>query len=432
MCKQLKVFPPLPTVTRGRCCKIDCFNGEEIILAYCNSSNVFIRNLNKKESIVFSEHRSNVLVARFSPCGTMMASGDAQGNLFIWDVEKTATKQGKPVILNQKLWSGQIYDIAWKDDGNSVFVVGSGSIVLDIKRQVAIGSVNIHSRPVNCVSWKPGTNEACTGSDDYSVALFAGAPITFHKTLNVHTNFVQQVAFSPSGDKLVSVGSDKKIVVHNLNSKNGEPSNAPISQTSCHEGTVFGVAWIDENQFLTCSADKSIKFWSLKEDRINLETKLDLDTQILGLVMHPKSNKCILVTLNSTLVVVDVKGFKIDYEITGHTTSLTQMFFHQNHLYSLDKDGWLCEDGDKRIIQLEEYSYVCMNEFNIASLLSDNLVLYSKLKKIKQIGEVGSISHYKSDLWIFSNTKNALQCINFDTFEQKNSHSIKEQAHIMA
>lgn len=431
MFREGAIFPPLPTVTRGRCCKIDCTSGDELILSYCNGSNVLVRNLSNNELILFDGHKSTqVQVAKFSPCQKVVASGDSQGNLLIWDIERVSgKKQGNAVLLNQKLWPGPINDVGWSSDGKFLFIVGADSILWNVEKQTRSGKVNIHTRPINSVSWRMG--EACTGSDDFSVALFSGSPMGLQKTLNDHSNFVQQVAFSPSGKRLVSVGSDKKIVVHNFDDKSGISDNA-VKLEACHEGSIFGVAWIDDDSLVTCSADKTIKFWQLQEDKICLETQLVLEHQILGLTMNHKNKKCIFISLEPSLTIVNCKTRQIEEVIHGHTTGVTQLFSQQNHIYSLDKEGWLCEDMSKRMMQLEDNSFICMNNSNIASLAYGKLVFLSNGKQIRSVEGVNSICSYQSRVWYVSSAKAVLQCCNFDTFEEGIVHSIKEEISQMA
>ena len=69
-----------------------------------------------------------------------------------------------------------------------------------------------HSKPINSVSLRPGRPfRAVTGSDDCTVNFYHGVPFKFDRSSHHHSRFVQCVRFSPSGDHLVSAGSDGQV-----------------------------------------------------------------------------------------------------------------------------------------------------------------------------------------------------------------------------
>jgi len=71
-----------------------------------------------------------------------------------------------------------------------------------------------------------------------------------------HTRFVNCVRFSPNGELLVSVGSDKLGVVYD--GKTGEKKG----EWKGHDGSIFSVSWSpDSTKILTASADKRCKIW---------------------------------------------------------------------------------------------------------------------------------------------------------------------------
>jgi WD40 repeat protein len=74
------------------------------------------------------------------------------------------------------------------------------------------GEISGHSKVVNSVSIRQQRPfRAATGSDDFTVVFYHGTPYKYNLTIKDHTSFVQGVKFSPNGDTLVTVGSDKKV-----------------------------------------------------------------------------------------------------------------------------------------------------------------------------------------------------------------------------
>lgn len=52
------------------------------------------------------------------------------------------------------------------------------------------------------------------GGEDFSAALYSGPPFRFACSLTEHTNFVNCIRYSPSGDVFVSVSSDRQAIIY--------------------------------------------------------------------------------------------------------------------------------------------------------------------------------------------------------------------------
>jgi WD40 repeat protein len=62
-------------------------------------------------------------VARFSPSGYYVASGDAQGNVRVWDA--TNPVEGVLKLATRPL-GGKINDLAWDGESKRIIVGGEG------------------------------------------------------------------------------------------------------------------------------------------------------------------------------------------------------------------------------------------------------------------------------------------------------------------
>ncbi|KAI7053308.1 tricorn protease domain 2-containing protein, partial [Hortaea werneckii] len=224
--------------------------GERI--AYASNKSIFVRSIdNPAESKQYTQHTAQTTVARFAPSGFYIASGDVTGSVRVWDAMGAENTKGEYHII-----AGRINDIAWDGDSQRIIAVGDGKerfghcITADSGNSV--GEISGHSSQINCVSIRQQRPlRAATGSDDASLCFFHGAPFKFNTSVRgKHDKFIYSTQFSPDGNLLVSVGSDRKIWLYD--GKTGEATKS-IGEGE-HKGSIFGVSWAkDSKKFVTCS-----------------------------------------------------------------------------------------------------------------------------------------------------------------------------------
>jgi WD repeat-containing protein 1 (actin-interacting protein 1) len=124
-----------------------------------------------------------------------------------------------------------------------------------------------HSAVVNAVAISPTRPfRAATAGDDNQLVFYHGPPFRFNSLLRKHTKFVYDVAFSPDGKTLVSVGADAQIVVYD--GKTGE-SKLSLTAESGHKGSTFAVSWERSgSKLVTASADQTVKLWDVETNKV--------------------------------------------------------------------------------------------------------------------------------------------------------------------
>src|ERR1700685_961480 len=170
-----------------------------------------------------------------------------------------------------KVISGRINDIAWDGESQRIIAVGDGkeryghAFTFDSGNTVGEGSpysnnevtcqISGHSAVVNAVGISPHPPlRAATVSDDTRMVFYHGPPFRYNSTLSYHSKFVYDVAFSPNGQALVSVGADAKVIVYD--GKTGEITSEVMSGK--HTGSIFAVGWDKSgSKLVTASADQS-------------------------------------------------------------------------------------------------------------------------------------------------------------------------------
>jgi WD40 repeat protein len=270
-------------------------------------------------------------VARFSPSGFYVASGDCSGQVRVWDAVEAVNTKGEYSII-----SGRIKDIAWDGDGTRVIAVGDGrerfGHCFTADSGNSVGEISGHSKAVNSVSIRQQRPlRAATVSDDGTMCFLHGAPFKFAaKSAGVHKGFVMATAFSPDGTFLVTVGADRGIQLYD--GKTGEHSKQIGDEL--HSGTIFAVSWApDSKRFVTASADQTVRIWDAAEGkclrswRVGEEGSVSAAHQQVGVVWVPgrKNDLIISLSLDGDLNYFEEGDDKPIKKVQGHNKSITAL-----------------------------------------------------------------------------------------------------------
>ncbi|CAO1616444.1 unnamed protein product [Jaminaea pallidilutea] len=129
-----------------------------------------------------------------------------------------------------------------------------------------------HTKSVSALDVDPSGARVATGSYDYDVRLwdFGGMTSSFKptKTFEPFRNyFIHDLAWSSNGERLLAVSgtSQPKLFDRNGNElatyKKGDVYLRDMKQTSGHVAEITSCSWLDDNTFVTASADSTIRLW---------------------------------------------------------------------------------------------------------------------------------------------------------------------------
>ncbi|CAK1367485.1 unnamed protein product [Cercospora beticola] len=298
------IWAASPSTTRGQPTPLSADSKGERI-AYASNKSIFVRSIDHPEiAKQYTGHTTTTSVARFSPSGFYIASGDISGSVRVWDSVGAETTKGEYHII-----AGRINDIAWDGDSQRIIAVGDGKerfghcITADSGNSV--GEISGHSQQINCVDVrKQRPLRAATGSDDMSMCFFHGAPFKFNTSVRgKHDKFVYATQFSPDGSSLVTVGSDKRIWIYD--GKTGEAVKQIGEGEDGHKGSIFGVSWSpDGKKVVTVSGDQTVKIWEVDSGklvqswRLGEEGKVSVQDQQVGVVWPQGRSDGLIISLD--------------------------------------------------------------------------------------------------------------------------------------
>lgn len=339
------VIAPLPTTERGEGLHLSATLKKEPRLLYCSNELVIQRNLENINQVrINSEHAVKARVAKFSPNGEWICSGDESGQVFVW--------AHKSFVVKNTISVGKCcLDVAWSADGQRIVAVGRGK---DEKGKVfpwntnnKLGQLGAAQKGFLCCDFKPNRPfRVIGGSEDHNVYYYKGPPFKFEASCNDHANVVRGIAFSPDGSKYISCSSDKKILA--FDGKTGKLIKVISDgkgKNDHHKGSIYELSWnSDGTKFVTSSADKTCKIWEYETGSVLFTYKfadkptlddmqvscLWLDSYIISISLSGKINYLDPEFKNETPIKV----------ITGHRKNINDVCFDSknNNIYTCDSD----------------------------------------------------------------------------------------------
>jgi WD40 repeat protein/DNA-binding CsgD family transcriptional regulator len=200
-------------------------------------------------------HTSWIRSIAFSPDGQLIASGSDDRTVRLWDVN---TGQCCKTLQGHRSW---VRSVTFSPDGQ---LIASGSEDHAVRlwdattgqcRTVLLG----HARHVYAVAFSPDGQTIASGSSDRTIRLWNVQTGEWLKTLSGHTSGVRSVAFSPDGQTIASGSSDQTVRLW-------QPQTGELLQTlSEHSGWVWCVAFSPNGQILASgSEDQTVCLWDVK------------------------------------------------------------------------------------------------------------------------------------------------------------------------
>jgi len=185
-----------------------------------------------------------------------------------------------------------------------------------------------------------------SASQDGKLIVWNG--LTTHKlyVIPLQSQWVLTCAFAPGARSVACGGLDNTLYIYQLSEDDSIPSNATYSFKG-HEGSLSRIRYVDDEQVITTSGDKSQILWNLSNQ--------SLVTQFFGhggdvmcLDISQDRNQYITGSLDKTAKLWDIRAGEAMLNFTGHTADINSIkYFPSQNAFATGSD-----DGSIRLYDI--------------------------------------------------------------------------------
>jgi len=266
---------------------------------------------------VFAQQLARILSVAFSPNGTILATGDASGEIRLWQVA-----DGKLLLVCQG-HAGWVQSVAFSPDGRWL-CSGSNDQTLklwDVFSGEAVKTLVGHHQRVRAVAFSPDGRRLCSGSSDGTVRLWEVESGACLQVLSGHQSYIWSVAFSPDG-RIVASGSDDQMVKL-WDVRTGECEKTLVGNSDW----VRTVAFSPDGKLLASGGgDRRIKLWDVGQGNV-VKVLEGHNQRIRTVAFSPDGKRLASGSGDHTVKVWDVVTGRCQKTLHGHSSRLTAIAF---------------------------------------------------------------------------------------------------------
>jgi WD40 repeat protein len=266
---------------------------------------------------VFAQRLTSIGSVAFSPDGELLATGDASGEIRLWQVA-----DGKQ-LLTCKGHSGWVRSVAFSPDGTILASASSDQTIRlwEVSSGQCFNELRQHSSWVRSVAFSPDGTTLASGSGDNTIKLWDVQTGECRKTLEGHDNWVWSVTFSPDGQQLASGSEDKTLKVWDAHT--GECLQTLAGHTLWIRSVAFSP---DGTALASGGGDNTVKLWD-RETGDCLQTLEGHSHRVRSVVFSPQGDLLASGSGDYTVKLWDISTGQCLKTLYGHSNRLESVAF---------------------------------------------------------------------------------------------------------
>ncbi|MFN8443794.1 MAG: BTAD domain-containing putative transcriptional regulator [Caldilineaceae bacterium] len=283
----------------------------------------------------FTDTFASIYSLAYSPDGTLLAAGTANGGIRIWQIH-----EGQPQAAIQDP-AGTVYSVAFSPDGVALISAGGDERVRiwNVQNQQLLATLSGPTNLIWSVACSPDGNWLAAGDFDGNVTLWDARSYQPRHTLRGHSAWVRKVLFTPDSSQLISASRDGNVNVWDV--ATGELHHG----WRAHEGWVLSAAVSPNGEWLiTGSSDCTARLWKLANGTL-ITTLTGHSEWVVGVGFHPDGDLIATGGRDLQLRLWDAASFQTRHLLQGHSDFL--------HSLAFAPDGaTLASGGDDQTVRL--------------------------------------------------------------------------------
>ncbi len=308
---------------------------------------------------VFTETFGGIISVSFSPDGTLLAAGTANGEIRVWRIingQPLLTCRGHTDLVRSvafspngqslvsgsndqtvRLWNvdtgqclkvlqghtGRVRSVAFNTDGDRLVSSSSDRTVRlwDVNTGQCLKTLRGHTRSVRAVAFSLDGRMLASGSFDQTVRLWDVSTGQCLKILQGHTDRVWSVAFNTDGDSLVSSSSDRTVRLWDVN------TGQCLGTLRGHTRSVRAVAFSPTGKMLASGGtDRTVRLWDVNTGQC-LKTLQGHTDRVWSVVFDPDGDTVASGSRDQTVRLWNVNTGKPLQTLQGHTNPALSVAF---------------------------------------------------------------------------------------------------------
>jgi len=272
------------------------------------------------------EYDSIVLSAAFSPDGKTLATGGSNGTIRCWDVSSWSIRQ----ILQGN--TSTVLGVAFSPDGKMLASsIGDGTVRFwDWSNGRCLLTLPAHQSQARAaqlsrresIAFSPQGKILASGGDGGTLKLWDVETGECLKMFESDSSQIRSVAFSPDGKTIASGGDDSAIDLWDINT--GE---VVLRICSGHSQIVVSVAFSPDGQMLaSCSEDRTVRLWEVASGQC-LKTLQAHTSRVWAVAFNPDGKTLASTGEDRTLKLWDVKTGQCLKTLYGQSNPVTSVVF---------------------------------------------------------------------------------------------------------